>query len=284
MLWRRRALTMRRLGAYDRSAALAFLDRDPVSTILARVPLAEARSLRPAHALGLFDAQGNLCALCWHGANLVPCGFDESGLDILAREIRQSRRIFSSIVGSADQVMGLWQRIEHRFARPREIRDNQLSMVYGGQPCVAPDPAVRLAEVGEGALIVPASVSMFIEEVGYDPRSYGDMYARRVHELVRTGRTFVRMGRDVRGEERVEFKADIGALGGGVAQIQGVWTAPDVRGRGIGAAAMVSVAQEIQRRIAPTVSLYVNDYNFAAVRAYEKAGFIQVGQYATILF
>lgn len=35
--------------------------------------------------------------------------------------------------------------------------------------------------------------------------------------------------------------------------------------------------------IAPTISLYVNDYNIAAVRTYEKAGSDVVGEYATIL-
>lgn len=123
---------------------------------------------------------------------------------------------------------------------------------------------------------------MFIEEVGYDPTSYGPAYAQRVHSLVRDGQTFVRMG-SRQGSPFVEFKADIGALGGGVAQIQGVWVHPDVRGRGLAGPAMLAVAQYVTQMIAPTVSLYVNDYNYAAIRSYDKAGFDVVGEFATVM-
>ncbi|WP_258933656.1 hypothetical protein [Nesterenkonia pannonica] len=37
-------------------------------------------------------------------------------------------------------------------------------------------------------------------------------------------------------------------------------------------------------RLAPTVSLYVNDYNAPALSTYRRVGFDQVGTYATVLF
>jgi predicted GNAT family acetyltransferase len=46
-------------------------------------------------------------------------------------------------------------------------------------------------------------------------------------------------------------------------------------------AAVVSVAL---REIAPVVSLYVNDHNTPARRAYESVGFHQTGVFATIMF
>jgi len=36
--------------------------------------------------------------------------------------------------------------------------------------------------------------------------------------------------------------------------------------------------------VAPTVSLYVNDYNTRAIAAYHRVGFRQVGTFATVLF
>ena len=36
--------------------------------------------------------------------------------------------------------------------------------------------------------------------------------------------------------------------------------------------------------MAPVVSLYVNDYNEAAMAAYRRVGFRPVGTYATVLF
>jgi predicted GNAT family acetyltransferase len=35
--------------------------------------------------------------------------------------------------------------------------------------------------------------------------------------------------------------------------------------------------------VAPTVSLYVNDYNEAARRVYQRCGFRQMGTFATVL-
>ena len=39
-----------------------------------------------------------------------------------------------------------------------------------------------------------------------------------------------------------------------------------------------------RRAIAPIVSLYVNDYNQAARRAYDRVGFREVGMFASVLF
>jgi hypothetical protein len=47
---------------------------------------------------------------------------------------------------------------------------------------------------------------------------------------------------------------------------------------------MAAVVQIVRNRFAPSVSLYVNDYNVRAVRTYERVGFRQVGTFATVLF
>jgi predicted GNAT family acetyltransferase len=41
---------------------------------------------------------------------------------------------------------------------------------------------------------------------------------------------------------------------------------------------------EHARRLAPVVSLYVNDYNYKARASYRRVGFEQVGTFATVLF
>ena len=68
------------------------------------------------------------------------------------------------------------------------------------------------------------------------------------------------------------------------AQVQGVWTAPEWRGRGIASTGMAAVIRDTLKRVAPSVSLYVNDYNGPARRVYQRCGFEQVGTFATVLF
>jgi uncharacterized protein len=79
------------------------------------------------------------------------------------------------------------------------------------------------------------------------------------------------------------FKAEIGALSPATAQIQGVWVRPDLRGRGFGTAGMAAVLR-LGLQLAPTVSLYVNDYNTAARRLYQRLGLAQVATLRTVLF
>ena len=79
----------------------------------------------------------------------------------------------------------------------------------------------------------------------------------------------------------VLFKADLGSVSGSVCQVQGVWLDPELRGRGMAPAAMAAVVT-LARTVVPTVSLYVNDYNHAARATYDRVGFTQVGEFATI--
>ena len=107
-------------------------------------------------------------------------------------------------------------------------------------------------------------------------------YAARVRQLIDGGRSFVRIGQGPDGP-RVEFKAEIGAFALGVAQVQGVWTHPDLRGHGLGAAGTAAVVEHAYALGARTVSLYVNDCNATARAVYRRVGFDQVGSYATVV-
>jgi len=66
--------------------------------------------------------------------------------------------------------------------------------------------------------------------------------------------------------------------------VQGVWVAPELRGHGLGFAGMAAVVALVRRDLAPVVSLYVNDYNLAARRVYERVGFRQTASFATVMF
>jgi predicted GNAT family acetyltransferase len=137
---------------------------------------------------------------------------------------------------------------------------------------------VRLDELD---VLLPASIAMFTEEVGVSPVAGdgGMLYRSRVRELVAAGRSFARID-----DGRVIFKAEVGAATDAACQVQGVWVDPAWRGRGISAAGMAAVVETCRRDIAPTVSLYVNDFNAPARRAYERVGFGEVGTLASILF
>jgi predicted GNAT family acetyltransferase len=47
---------------------------------------------------------------------------------------------------------------------------------------------------------------------------------------------------------------------------------------------MATVVALAREHVAPVVSLYVNEFNISARRAYERVGFRRVGTFATVLF
>jgi uncharacterized protein len=224
---------------------------------------------------------GRLDSLCFAGSNLIPLQGSRSALRAFADRALRRRRMCSSVVGPAEQVLGLWQELELDWGPAREVRDDQPLMSTGKPARVRPDPLVRPVRPDELDRYLPAAVAMFIEEVGVDPRAGdgGASYRARVAELIAAGRAFARF----EGGE-VIFKAEIGALSNAVGQIQGVWVRPDRRGEGLGTAGTAAVVDRLVRGLGRTASLYVNAYNAVAQAAYRRIGFTRVGQYATVLF
>lgn len=277
------------LGDEDVAGALELCALDPVGTILATTRLEHARTagLRAAGGeLWGYAEAGELVAACWVGANLVPMlpglvgAVRTRALDAFAKLGAYRGRRSSSLVGPRDDVLDLWRRLDGPWPAARDVRADQPSMVVDADPAVEPDPSVRRSRPEELDAVLPACVAMFTEEVGYSPLAgSGGFYEARVRSLIAQHRSFVRMEAGT-----VVFKAEVAAVAGGVAQVQGVWVRPDRRGEGLSEGGMAAVVRATRSDIAPVVSLYANAHNLRAVAAYRAVGFRQVGTYATVLF
>ena len=274
---------MRQLGESERAAVERVLDRDPY----AGAQIAERVA---NHGLNWWRADGRIWgygpgrrveSLCWSGAHLVPVCATPPAVAAFADLLGAEPRICSSIIGRSDAVMDLWNRLGGHWGPARDVRPHQPLLVADSEPDVAPDPEVRLVRPGEVDQLFPAAVAMYTEEVGVSPLldDGGRGYRRRIAELVRGRRAYARFAGD-----RVIFKAELAIVTARTTQVQGVWVDPEFRGRGLAAAAMAAVTRDALRRVAPTVSLYVNDYNAPARRVYARCGFASAGSFATILF
>jgi uncharacterized protein len=274
---------IRQLGEPERATVERILDRDPY----AGAQIAERVA---SHGLNWWRADGRVYgygsgrrieSLCWSGAHLVPVCATPPAVGAFADLLGAEPRICSSIIGRADAVLDLWDRLGGHWGPARDVRPNQPLLVAEAEPPIAPDPVVRLVRPDEVDLLFPAAVAMYTEEVGVSPLidDGGRGYKRRITELVRAKRAYARFAGD-----RVIFKAELAIVTRRTTQVQGVWVDPEFRGRGLAAAAMAAVVQDALRRVAPTVSLYVNDYNIPARRVYRRCGFQSAGAFATVLF
>lgn len=276
--------TTRVLEPSDLGAALAVLESEPVANafVTSRVQIAGLDPWRLGGEMWGWYADGQLRSLCYSGANLVPICATPEAVRAFADRARRAGRRCSSIVGPAERTAQLWRLLEPGWGPAREVRANQPLMVAESPAAdVAPDPQVRRVRRDEMDVLMPACVAMFTEEVGISPLA-GDgglLYQARVAELVAAGRSFARIQ-----DGKVVFKAEIGATTSQACQIQGVWVAPEFRGRGYSETGMAAVLRHALTEVAPIVSLYVNDYNTPARRSYSRIGFREVGAFMSVLF
>ena len=131
-------------------------------------------------------------------------------------------------------------------------------------------------------LLYPACVAMYTEEVGVSPELGGgaELYRARVQQLISRGWSFARLrarpaGLQGRGRLRVAVRRpDPGR----------VRAAPTAAARGSRVGGMAAVVDLVRREIAPTVSLYVNEWNIPPGAAYERVGFRETARFSTVMF
>jgi uncharacterized protein len=276
----RRVVSERRVSVVrDGAAVRRVFDDDPIGSCMVAARVADHGIDSNAIGGELWTRRGPEESLCYAGANLIPLRGQLPDLYAFADAAMTASRRSSSLVGRAELVMPMWQRLEPAWGPARDVREHQPLMSLTSMPACDIDPDVRQVRPDEIDTYLVAAVDMFIGEVGVDPRigDGGRGYRRRVAGLIAAGRAWARFEK---GE--VIFKAEVGSQSPAVSQIQGVWVHPEWRGRGLGTAGTATLSAVIvgTGRIA---SLYVNDFNAVARATYDRIGFTEVGEFATVL-
>jgi GNAT superfamily N-acetyltransferase len=256
-----------------RSAAL--IDREPVTNVYLRSEL--RLGFEVGDWWGAFE-DDELTAVVLGWSLVVPYIPDVDAAPPLAQALAAAAQP-RMVVGHRASVMAL-----HNAFRPprpaRELRDPQpLLILDNGDLRAAPSPEVRLSTRGDLEALILAAARMHREEMGIDPLAIdAPAWRSRMISLIERRWSWIWM----RGHE-VLFKAELSAWTPEVVQIQGVYTAPQHRGRGIARAGLAAVCEQIFREV-PRCSLYVNQYNVIAQRVYEHLGFKPADVFATVMY
>jgi uncharacterized protein len=268
----RRALRVRELTARDEGAVARLLSTDPVQNVYLRSEL--RAGLSPGEWWGV-EARDGLTSVVAGGALLVPWITSRSDARLLAPAL--ATRNVRMLVGPRGAVLDL----HAALGRPaREVREPQLLLAVTRE-ALAPAPLGQLRRATRADLeeLVVAAAAMHREEMGIDPLSVdaGGWRARMTH-LIDRGWSWVWRERG-----RILFKAELSAWTPEAAQIQGVYTTPDARGRGIATSALTSMCRSLFDETA-LCTLYVNHYNAVAVSLYRRVGFASVATFATVIY
>lgn len=275
-------MSVRVLDRMDRRSAAALVDADPVLNVFvaSRLDAGVLERHSPGELWGYPGRQPR--CLVHVGANLVPVRTDPEAQHAFADRLGPYRSC-CAIVGPTDEVEGLWAALRSRwgdaYARHRAVRESQPVLATNRPAPIAADPRVRRVTSDDFDSYFRAAVAMYTEELEENPLETNPHgYRRYVASLIETGRAY-----GIVEDGEVVFKADVGAIGHGVAQVQGVWLAPELRGRGLAAPAMAAVTNAIVQG-GRAASLYVNSFNAPALATYARCGYTQRGTFATVLY
>ncbi len=274
---------VRPLVPSDLPSLLALIEENPVTNcfVAGRVAVAGVDPWRLGGDMWGYFEEGNVTSAVYLGANLVPISTTPQSRAAFADRLRPGPRRCSSFVGPAHEVLDLWRLLEPAWGPAREVRNVQPFLTMNKDSHLPQDPLVRAARSSDLDVLLPACIDMFTEEVGISPIASGSHYAyrARVEQLIETGRAFVRIV-----DGRVEFKAEVGVATTTACQLQGVWVAPSLRGTGLAEPGMSATVALARAKIAPVVSLYVNEFNTPARKTYAAVGFEEQATFATVLF
>jgi len=184
------------------------------------------------------------------------------------------------IVGPREAVREFWKIAGRRMGRPRLVRERQFVMMLDSQRLrrCGPVVAVRHAEMDEWRAVAESSATMMRQELEYDPRRNSANFNMTIREMIDRRLWWVGIAGG-----RLSFFCNIGPWSEQTAQLQGIWTPPELRGQGLATGSLAAICDRLFE-ITPTLSLYVNDFNDAAIALYRRVGFEHVGDFQTILF
>ncbi|MDQ2873115.1 MAG: GNAT family N-acetyltransferase [Candidatus Eremiobacteraeota bacterium] len=270
---------VQRLSPAHERAALAFLDRAPYENVFLTWLIESDRSSATRSSLHVYvDGSGRVRGCAFFGRQVVVAG-DDDAVDAFA-ETAPAFRFERMIVGPRAVVERYWARVRLWHPPARIVRSSQplLALDRAGFPADSGEVIARKARADEWATVARYSADMIEHELEYDPRASAGDFGSNVRRMIALGLWWV-------GERNGEicFVCNTGPSSDRTLQLQGIWTPPEQRGKGLASQSLRSVCAQLPESI-PTVSLYVNGFNAPALALYERVGFAQVGEFSTILF
>jgi hypothetical protein len=262
---------IRALGPEDAAEALAMLRARPLHNVYLEylVRLGALGALPGFHGAFANGRLAGMILVASTGATVLearePAAFPD-----LAAAARDSVVAPRHIVGPEEITQPFWEAYARPGLAPLWNRREPVYVVERADQRPHGASAVGLAQANAAdvAAVVENSARQYLEDLKVDRRAQdpAGFHVRHAAE-VRDGRWWV-----LRERGRVVFQVHVGPENEHVVQLGGVFTAPDLRGRGLATRGIGALVERLlQRR--PAVSLFCDAENAPARRAYEKVGF-----------
>ncbi|MGD9589355.1 MAG: GNAT family N-acetyltransferase [Pyrinomonadaceae bacterium] len=263
-----------------RKEVLDFLNVRPVHTVVMASFINDnglESDLNRGKFFGYRNAMGKLegVALIGH-STLVEARSDEA-LKALAAQARSSATPIHMIMSHGNAAETFWAHFSNGLSEPRLKCVESLFEVSYPMFVQRSSRELRPATADELLPVAEAQAEIAFMECGVDPMVRDrEGFLKRVLRRIEQGRVFV-----VFEGEKLVFKADIIAETDDVAYLEGIYVAPEYRGKGIGPACLNALAIDLLDRVGNVCMLSNVDFE-GAHRSYLKAGFARAGECVTL--
>lgn len=264
----------------DRQEALEFLAVRPVHTVVMTSFINDngiESELNRGKFFGYRNAKGKLEGIALIGHSTLVEARSRESLTALAAKARTSETPIHLIMSSGDSAQSFWNEYTYGLTQPRLTCTEQLfqlSFPFMVQKC---EWDIRLAKPEELIQVAEAQAEVAEIECGINPMQKDrEGFLKRVMRRIEQGRVFVVFDGD-----KLVFKADIIAETDETIYLEGIYTSPEYRGRGVGSSCLAALSLELVSRVSNICMLSNVDFAHAH-KSFVKAGFKSTDQCTTL--
>lgn len=272
-------LTIHLLGDEHQAETVAYFSARPIETVYMR-GLIRDNGIYNAQNRGHFyacrDRRGTIKGIALIGnAILIDSECDEAtaALASFARHFPLPRLVR----GERQLIERFWRDYAGAASFPYTFKGEHLLLQRSVAQAFEAVPQLRTATLGDLHLLMEINVEILSKGAGGSPLERDPAgFRRRLAGRIERGRVWL-----WREGERLIFKTDVLAETAQAIYLEGVYVAPDERGKGVGLRCLSQMARNLLKSAA-TVCLTVDEDNYGAQALYRKAGFELHCEHATI--
>jgi uncharacterized protein len=271
---------LRLLTEVDRQEVTSFLKVRPVHTVVMSGWIADngiENELNRGRFYGYRNGRGTLEGVALIGHTTLIEARSEEALIAFAAAAKMSETPIHVVMSDADSTEIFWRHFAGANQKPRLVCTEllfELTFPFLVQECTW---NIRSAKIDELEQIAEAHAEVALIESGVDPLEKDrEGFLKRTLRRIEKERTFV-----VFDNGKLVFKADIAAETEDVIYLEGIYVAPEYRGKGVASSCLSSLSRQLLSR-GQNICLLSNIEFEYAHRSFLKAGYKKTDSCQTI--
>lgn len=267
-----------RLGPEHQQSVYDFLARSPIENVMMMgVILEEGLASNIYREFVGYREGDEWLAVAYFSGDISLYAPDPRAVKPMAEFALKRSPLVPRIISRKETVDLFWEVFQKA---PYPVLFDRRQLVYTLDPDDLPPVDlhdIRLATLEDADEVAVLASAMSREEIQMDPlKDHPVSYHRLIEHRIKLQRYYV-----LEENGAIKFQVHLNALTPYAGQVTGVYTPPAFRRKGYAHRGMGAFSYHALKRT-PTLCLFVNDFNTAAIRLYESLGYKRAMEYRAI--